>query len=61
MRIKETYLVNFKISTAGLKLEKRLEEAAPTGQQLQEVLHCDDMGSENVNKNKQKSVINASE
>ncbi|XP_030373650.1 homeotic protein deformed [Scaptodrosophila lebanonensis] len=34
----------------GLKLEKRIEEAVPAGQQLQELgmrLRCDDMGSEN--------------
>ncbi|XP_036217388.2 homeotic protein deformed [Bactrocera oleae] len=34
----------------GLKLEKRIEEAAPAGQQLQELgmrLRCDDTGSEN--------------
>jgi len=40
---------------AGLKLEKRIEEAVPAGQQLQELgmrLRCDDMGSENVNTEK---------
>lgn len=36
---------------AGLKLEKRIEEAVPAGQQLQELgmrLRCDDTSSENV-------------
>lgn len=35
----------------GLRLEKRIEEAVPAGQQLQELgmrLRCDDSGSENV-------------
>lgn len=36
---------------AGLKLERRIEEAVPAGQQLQELgmkYRCDDSGSENV-------------
>lgn len=38
-------------SKLGLRLEKRIEEAVPAGQQLQELgmrLRCDDSGSENV-------------
>lgn len=40
-----------KYSEIGLRLEKRIEEAVPAGQQLQELgmrLRCDDSGSENV-------------
>lgn len=35
----------------GMKLDRRIEEAVPTGQQLQELgmrLRCDDTGSEQV-------------
>lgn len=39
------------LNKLGLRLEKRIEEAVPAGQQLQELgmrLRCDDSGSENV-------------
>lgn len=42
---------SWKLLKLGLRLEKRIEEAAPAGQQLQELgmrLRCDDSGSEQV-------------
>lgn len=38
-------------TVAGLKLDRRIEEAVPAGQQLQELgmrLRCDDIGSDQV-------------
>lgn len=41
-------------------MEKRIEEAAPAGQQLQELgmrLRCDDTGSENVSKRFENEIV----
>lgn len=43
----------FHLKRLGLRLERRIEEAVPAGQQLQELgmrLRCDDSGSEHVSK-----------
>lgn len=49
--MKQICLYNLNVVSLGLRLDKRIEEAAPAAQQLQELgrrLRCDDSSSEHV-------------